>query len=110
MDMIFRYVVTFLALFLFSNFAFSDDSETNPIARKLKKQIQSKVSRKFDDYQGYCDVMIEMEHKGSKASIKRVTGTGDQQVCRYVKSHLKVGKRFAYKFPEKYIRLHVSTD
>ncbi|MGP8305043.1 hypothetical protein WJM94_02545 [Vibrio sp. YIC-376] len=106
----FRYVVTFLALVLFSGSVFSDDSETNPVARKIKNQLQSKVSRKFDDYQGYCDVMIEMEHKGSKASIKRVTGTGDQPVCRYVKSNLKVGKTFRYKFPEKYIRLHISTN
>ncbi|MGY0616111.1 hypothetical protein [Vibrio sp. FJH11] len=105
-----RYVVTFIALILLSGPAFSDDSETNPVARKIKKKLQSKVSNKFDGYQGYCDVMIEMEHKGSKASIKRVTGTGDQPVCRYVKSNLKVGKRFSYKFPEKYIRLHISTN
>ncbi len=105
-----NYVVTLLVLGLFSSAAFADDSETNPVAKKIKKQLQSKVSNKFDDYQGYCDVMIEMEHKGTKAIIKRVSGTGDQKVCRYIKSNLKVGKRFSYKFPEKYIRLHISTD
>lgn len=105
-----NYVVTLLTLILFSSSAFSDDSETNPVAKKMKKQLQSKVTKKFDGYQGYCDVMIEMEHKGSKALIKRVSGTGDQPVCRYVKSNLKVGKRYSYKFPEKYIRIHISTD
>ncbi len=105
-----NYVVTLLVLILFSNPAFSDDSETNPVAKKLKKQLQSKVNKKFDGYEGYCDVMIEMEHKGTKALIKRVSGTGDQPVCRYIKRNLKVGKRYSYKFPEKYIRLHISTN
>ncbi|MCA0937278.1 hypothetical protein LCL85_17190 [Vibrio alginolyticus] len=105
-----NYVVTLLALILLSQSAFSDDSESNPVAKKIKNQLQSKVSKKFDNYQGYCDVMIEMEHKGSKALIKRVSGTGDQTVCRYIKSNLKVGKRYSYKFPEKYIRLHISTN
>ncbi len=105
-----NYVVTLLMFVLFSGSAFSDDSETNPLAKKIKKQLQSKVSNKFDGYQGYCDIMIEMEHKGSKALVKRVKVTGDQKVCRFVKSNLKVGKRFSYKFPEKYIRLHITTS
>ncbi|MBR9874548.1 MAG: hypothetical protein GYB23_09810 [Vibrionaceae bacterium] len=105
-----RYVVTFLALALFSAPTFADDSQVNPVAKKIKNKLQRKVTKKFDDYQGYCDVMIEMEHKGSKASIKRVSGTGDQTVCRFVKSNLKVGKRFRYKYPEKYIRLHITTN
>ncbi len=105
-----NYVVTLLALILFNSPAFSDDSETNPVAKKIKKQLQNKVDKKFDGYQGYCDVMIEMEHKGTKALIKRASGTGDQKVCRYVKSNIKVGKQYSYKFPEKYIRLHISTD
>ncbi len=105
-----HYIVTVLALVLFSSPTFSDDSESNSVARKIKRQLQSKVSKKFDGYHGYCDVMIEMEHKGSKALIKRISGTGDQPVCRYVKKNLKVGKRYSYKFPEKYIRLHISTN
>ncbi|WP_423840468.1 hypothetical protein ONE56_06680 [Vibrio mytili] len=104
-----RYVVTFITLVSLSFPALSDDAETNPLARKIKKQLQSKVSGRFDGYHGYCDVMIEMEHKGSKARIKRVSGTGDKKVCQYVKSNLKLGKRFRYQFPEKYIRLHIST-
>mgnify|MGYP003338961102 FL=1 len=53
--------------------------------------------------------MIEMEHKGKKAVIKRVTSSGDKKVCRYVKSNLRKGKRYRYKYPEKYIRLHIAT-
>ncbi|ALR15492.1 MULTISPECIES: hypothetical protein [Vibrio] len=105
-----RYVVTLLAFVLFSSPTFADDSQTNPVAKKIKNKLQRKVTKQFDDYQGYCDVMIEMEHKGSKASIKRVSGTGDRVVCRYVKSNLKIGQRFRYKVPEKYIRLHITTN
>ncbi|PFG56164.1 hypothetical protein ATG66_2490 [Vibrio sp. ES.051] len=107
-----RYVVTLMILFFVStsSIALADDAETNPLAKKIKTKLQRKVSNKFDDYQGYCDVMIEMEHKSKKAAIKRVTSNGDKKVCRYVKSNLKVGKRYRYNFPEKYIRLHISSN
>ncbi|HHF3031398.1 TPA: hypothetical protein ACVO3D_001465 [Vibrio diabolicus] len=104
-----RYVVTLMIFLFVSASALSDDSETNPLAKKIKTKIQRKADNKFDDYQGYCDVMIEMEHKGKKAVIKRVTSSGDKKVCRYVKSNLRKGKRYRYKYPEKYIQLHIAT-
>ncbi|EHI5140571.1 hypothetical protein QNE83_004063 [Vibrio alginolyticus] len=104
-----RYVVTLMILIFASTSVFADDSDTNLLAKKIKTKLQKKVDNKFDDYQGYCDVMIEMEHKSKNAVIKRVTSSGDQKVCRYVKSNLKKGKRYRYKYPEKYIRLHITT-
>lgn len=66
-----RYVVTLMFLLFVSTPALSDDSETNPLAKKIKTKIQRKADNKFDGYQGYCDVMIEMEHKGKKSSNKK---------------------------------------
>ncbi|TOC20809.1 hypothetical protein CGJ90_19605, partial [Vibrio parahaemolyticus] len=40
---------------------------------------------------------------------KRVTGSGDTKVCRFARSNLKIGKRYRYKYPEKYIRIHITT-
>lgn len=104
-----RYVVTILVLISLSSVSYADDSETNPLARKIKTKLQKSVNKRFDEYHGYCDVMIEMEHKGKKAYITKVRGSGDSSVCKYVKSKIKIGKRYRYTIPEKYIRLHVST-
>ncbi|WP_104040193.1 hypothetical protein [Vibrio hyugaensis] len=104
-----RCTVTFVLLFMFSHPLTADDSDINPLAKKLKTKLQTKVDNKFDRYQGYCDVMIEMKHKGKKAAVKRVRGSGDKSVCRYIKSNLKVGKTYRYAYPEKYIRLHITT-
>lgn len=71
-----RYVVTLMILIFASTSVFADDSETNLLAKKIKTKLQKKVDNKFDGYQGYCDVMIEMEHKSKNAVIKRVTGSG----------------------------------
>ncbi|MDF2152152.1 hypothetical protein [Vibrio sp. CAU 1672] len=105
-----RYVVTFAVLFLSCSFVvMADDAQTNPLAKKLKAKLEKKIARHFDDYQGYCDVMIEMEHRGKTAVIRRVSGTGDAAVCQVVKSSLKLGSKHRYQFPEKYIRLHISS-
>ncbi|EDL67874.1 conserved hypothetical protein [Vibrio campbellii HY01] len=53
--------------------------------------------------------MIEMEHKGKSTKIKRVKSSGDKRVCQFTKSNVKIGKRYRYKFSEKYIRLHITT-
>jgi len=67
-----RYTVTFLYLLFGISVATADDSETNPVAKKIKAELQKKADREFDGYHGYCDLMIEMEHKGKSAKIKRV--------------------------------------
>lgn len=105
-----RYTVTLICFLIGLSAAKADDSDTNPIAKKIKAELQKKVSNKFDSYEGYCDLMIEMEHKGKNAKIKRINGNGDKPVCQFAKSNLKIGKRYRYKFPEKYIRLHITTS
>ncbi|WP_459656959.1 hypothetical protein [Vibrio rotiferianus] len=96
-------------LLLLSNLIVADDSEFNPVAKKIKSKLQKQVDKRFDDYQGYCDVMIELEHSNSTAKIRRVTGIGDTKICKFAKSKLKKGKKFKYRYPEKFIRLHLST-
>ncbi|MGR5279215.1 hypothetical protein ACPV5J_21235 [Vibrio rotiferianus] len=96
-------------LLLLSNLIVADDSEFNPVAKKIKSKLQKQVDKRFDDYQGYCDVMIELEHSNSTAKIRRVTGIGDTRICKFAKSKLKKGKKFKYRYPEKFIRLHLST-
>ncbi|EGU9322592.1 hypothetical protein CGH21_21605 [Vibrio parahaemolyticus] len=109
MDLRMRYVVTLFLLLLPTASTLADDSETNPVAKKIKSTLQKKVDKQFDQYDGYCDLMIEMEHKGKVAIVKRVTGSGDTKVCRFARSNLKSGKRYRYKHPEKYIRIHITT-
>ncbi|CAH1608565.1 MULTISPECIES: hypothetical protein [Vibrio] len=104
-----RYTVTLICFLIGASAAKADDSETNPIAKKIKTELQKKTNRRFDSYEGYCDLMIEMEHKGKTAKIKKVKGSGDKSVCKFAKSNLKIGKRYRYKFAEKYIRLHITT-
>lgn len=104
-----RYTVTFLLVLFSISVAKADDSQTNPVANQIKVELQKKTNRKFDSYYGYCDLMIEMEHKGKIAKIKRVSGSGDKRVCQFAKSNVKIGKRYRYKFSEKYIRLHITT-
>ncbi|EMR9627352.1 hypothetical protein WKN16_003324 [Vibrio parahaemolyticus] len=104
-----RYVVTLFLLLLPTASTLADDSETNPVAKKIKSTLQKKVDKQFDQYDGYCDLMIEMEHKEKVAIVKRVTGSGDTKVCRFARSNLKTGKRYRYKYPEKYIRIHITT-
>ncbi|AYO19892.1 hypothetical protein D0856_07115 [Vibrio owensii] len=104
-----RYTVTFLLILFSNSVAKADDSQTNPVANQIKVELQKKTNRKFDGYDGYCDLMIEMEHKGKSAKIKKVNVSGDKRVCQFAKSNVKIGKRYRYKFPEKYIRLHITT-
>ncbi|MDK9758316.1 hypothetical protein KIV40_23740 [Vibrio sp. D173a] len=104
-----RYTVTFLCFLFGISVATADDSETNPVAKKIKAELQKKTDREFDGYHGYCDLVIEMEHKGKSAKIKRVKSSGDKRVCQFTKSNVKIGKRYLYKFSEKYIRLHITT-
>ena len=66
-----RYTVTFLLVLFSISVAKADDSQTNPVASKIKIELQKKANRKFDGYYGYCDLMIEMEHKGKSAKIKK---------------------------------------
>ncbi|BBM64646.1 hypothetical protein VA249_12920 [Vibrio alfacsensis] len=105
-----NYVVTLLVLSCVSFGVYSDDSESNPLAKKIKRKLQKKVDKEFSHYQGYCDVMIEMEYKSQRAIIKKISGNGDSKVCKSVRSNLRIGKQYRYDRTEKYIRLHITTS
>ncbi|MBM5147359.1 hypothetical protein HYN85_24025, partial [Vibrio parahaemolyticus] len=51
-----RYVVTLFLLLLPTASTLADDSETNPVAKKIKSTLQKKVDKQFDQYDGYCDL------------------------------------------------------
>lgn len=98
-----------LSLCIFVKDAYSrDDSERNNVASKIKKEVMKAVKRSPDTEYGYCDLMIEMRHDDNYAYIKRASYTGDKRVCKASKKALRVGKKYRYKEPEKYIRLHIS--
>lgn len=104
-----RYSVTFLLAICFAFPSSADDSARNPVAAKIKKQLQAKVNKQFNSYEGYCDLVIYLEHTDKYAIVKRVSGIGDQKVCTAGKTHLKVGSRYRYRQAESMLVIHLST-
>ncbi|GLQ70735.1 hypothetical protein [Vibrio penaeicida] len=88
--------------------AHADDSQTNKVAAKIKAKIERAIRKHKKPLQGYCNYMIEMEHKGKYAYIKRVRHAGDKKICKVGSRGIKKGMRFKYHVPEKLIRIHVS--
>ncbi|MGF1802418.1 hypothetical protein L4D11_17245 [Vibrio gigantis] len=101
-----RYLV-FLLCFL-SPGAFADDALVNPVAKKIKVTIMKGLNKGDVIFDGYCDLMIEMKHSKGYARIKKVRTSGDSKVCKQAKKHLPKKNNFKYRFPEKYIRLHIA--
>jgi len=97
--------INIFLLFFLTLPAFADDAESNALAKKLKVIIQKQISNK--GLNGYCDLFIEMTHQDSVAIVKRVSSTGDYQLCKSSKKSLRIGESFTYVVPEKYIRLHI---
>ncbi|MEC7307113.1 hypothetical protein L4C44_17545 [Vibrio satsumensis] len=100
-----RYLI-FLLCFV-SPFAFPDDALVNPVAKKIKVTVMKGFNKSKVDFDGYCDLMIEMKHSKGYTRIKRVRTSGDSKVCKQAKKHLPKERKFKYSFPEKYIRLHI---
>lgn len=101
-----RYLI-FLSCFL-SPFVFADDALVNPVAKKIKATVLKGLNKSNVDFDGYCDLMIEMKHFKGYARIKKVRVSGDSKACKQAKKHLPRKKKFKYSFPEKYIRLHIT--
>lgn len=104
-----RYSVTFLLAICFAFPSSADDSTRNPIAAKIKKQLQTKVNKQFHSYEGYCDLVIYLEHTEKYAIVKRVSGIGDQKICTAGKALLKIGSRYRYRSAESMLVIHLST-
>ena len=84
----------------------ADDALINPVAKKIKVTVLKGLNK--SDFDGYCDLMIEMKHSKGYAIIKKVRASGDSKACKQAKKHLPRKKKFKYSFPEKYIRLHIT--
>ncbi|EOU2464208.1 hypothetical protein [Vibrio navarrensis] len=104
-----RYSVTFFIAICLAFPSSADDSARNPVAAKIKKQLQTKVNKNFNSYEGYCDLVIYLEHTDKYAIVKRVSGIGDQKVCRAGKTYLKIGSRYRYRQAESMLVIHLST-
>ncbi len=85
----------------------ADDSQTNSVARKIKAKVERAVNKYKKPLSGYCDLTIEMEHKGKFAYIERIRTSGDHKLCKVGKKSIKKGMRFRYKKPERFIRIHI---
>lgn len=64
-----RYLI-FLSCFL-SPFVFADDALVNPVAKKIKATVLKGLNKSNIDFDGYCDLMIEMKHSKGYARIKK---------------------------------------
>lgn len=104
-----RYSVTFFIAICLAFPSFADDSARNPVAAKIKKQLQTKVNKQFHSYEGYCDLVIYLEHTEKYAIVKRVSGIGDQKICTAGKALLKIGSRYRYRSAESMLVIHLST-
>ncbi|MFM2589930.1 hypothetical protein [Vibrio sp. TBV020] len=83
----------------------ADDAEVNPLAKKIKSNIEKQISK--HEHEGYCDLFIEMSHMEAFAVVKRVTSTGDHKLCKLSKRVVRKGHRYKTNVSEKYIRLHI---
>lgn len=97
--------ITLFSFLLISFCSNADDAEVNQLAKKIKSKIVKQVSAY--DLSGYCDLFIEMSHSESVATVKRVTSTGDYNLCKVSKRVVRKGHRYKYNLSEKYIRLHI---
>ncbi|MFA0103194.1 hypothetical protein AB4359_23035 [Vibrio splendidus] len=86
----------------------ADDALINPVAKKIKVTVLKGLNKSNVDFDGYCDLMIEMKYSKGYAIIKKVRASGDSKACKQAKKHLPRKKKFKYSFPEKYIRLHIT--
>ncbi|OXX55303.1 hypothetical protein B9J80_05740 [Vibrio sp. V12_P9A6T4] len=101
-------VIISLVIVVFCSKGYADDSESNPVAKSIKQQTLKALKKYRSKLDGYCDVMIEMKHVQSYAEIVGVGTNGDYQICAKAKSKIKIGKKFKYKVPEKYIRIQIN--
>ncbi len=97
--------------FLFQTpLAVADDAKRSYLAKVLKLHVQKQLAKKFDRYEGYCDVMLGFTHDNGVATLKSVKGTGDSKVCRVAKKSLKKGLKIRTKEAHNLLVIHVTTN
>lgn len=103
-----KYMLMLVMGFSMTN-CWADDAETNMVAKQIKNKVTKSIKRlNGDAYEGYCDLMIEMRHKGRVAIIHRISSSGDYKLCKASKRSLKKGLRFKYEYKEKFVRIHIT--
>ncbi|MGY3569725.1 hypothetical protein [Vibrio paucivorans] len=104
-------LILFVLVFIgFSLPVQSDDAEHNIAAKMLKKKVERYIDKRQLVQFGYCDITFQMEHKQNKAVVKRIQTRGSTQLCKLSKKAVKIGQKVKYEEPEKFIRIHISTN
>ena len=97
-----------LISFLFSSLAYGDDASINPVANKIKSDVLKTLKGKgFDDYEGFCDLMLEMRHHKSYTKVHRIKTIGDAKLCKVAKRAVP-SKQYRFVNHEKFIRIQIS--
>ncbi|MGL6171531.1 MAG: hypothetical protein ACRC1S_06535 [Vibrio sp.] len=104
-------VVFCTSLFFTHQFAQADDAELNRVAKKIKTQIEKSMKKSKPRSNGYCDVFIDLDYSHTKqAVVKKVTTRGDDQICQVAKKTIKIDSQYTYDWPERQLRIHISTN
>ncbi len=99
-----RRVILSIFLTIFSQSTLADDADLNRVAKKIKTQIEKSIKT----LEGYCDVFVDLDYTHPKnAVVKKVSTLGDNELCFIAKKTIKVGNKYAYDWPERYIRVQV---
>lgn len=100
-----------MALFI-SQQIIADDSESNIVARNIKSQVIKILAKQDINTKGFCDVFVDMKHLNDdkQAQIVKVSTLGDHQLCMRVKHAIKIGSKYQYQVPERFIRIQISAD
>ncbi|ELJ8755459.1 TPA: hypothetical protein ACGG73_001485 [Vibrio cholerae] len=99
-----------LSIFLtiFSQSTLADDADLNRVAKKIKTQIEKSIKKSKKPLEGYCDVFVDLDYTHPKNTVvKKVSTLGDNELCFIAKKTIKVGNKYAYDWPERYIRVQV---
>ncbi|WHR51993.1 hypothetical protein O8413_03560 [Vibrio furnissii] len=97
-----------IAIWLCSQYTWADDTETNNVARLIKAKTLKVLSKQNVSAKGFCDVFVDMNHIDNQyAKVVQVSTLGDAQLCKRVKQAIKVGKKYKYQIPERFIRIQI---
>lgn len=103
-----RRVILSIFLTIFSQSTIADDADLNRVAKKIKTQIEKSIKKSKKPLEGYCDVFVDLDYTHPKnAVVKKVSTLGDNELCFIAKKTINVGNKYAYDWPERYIRVQV---
>lgn len=96
-------------ILVYSHSVSADDAELNRVAKKIKTQIEKSIKKSKVPLVGYCDVFIDLDYtQQTNAVVKKVSTLGDHGLCQIAKRTIKLGSKYAYDVPERYIRIQIT--